>query len=108
MAMINEDFVKIKLIMKQEKEAKESKHATLQEVARLESDIRGIGELKRKVGYLEPDVLQLTRQLDERVKKLNSDFLEAGLTAVNDLASISGKRDEMQRVLQLKKEQLQT
>ena len=108
MAMINEDFVKIQLIMEEEKEARKLKHATLQEVARLESDIRGIEELKRKVEHLEPDVLQLTRQLDEHVKKLNSDFLEAELTADNDLASISGKRDELQRALQMKKEQLQT
>ena len=69
-----------------------------------ESDLYEIERLNIMIECLEPDVLQLTRKLDEQVKKLNSDSTEAGLTADNDLASFSGKHDEVLLSLQEKRE----
>lgn len=95
--MYNEDFIAIQNIMEVEEETRQLKHATLQEITQLESDLHESRKLESIVECLQPNVNQQQRELDERLKKLSTDFPEfkAGLMADSNGASFSAKHDKV-------------
>lgn len=86
-AMFNDDFITIQRTLEDEEKTRKLKHATLQEIAQLESDLQEIKELETKIDELKSNVVQQKAILGEEVEALNADFPEAGLTADSDIAT---------------------
>ena len=86
-AMCNEDFIAIRSILEDEEETRRWKHATLEEIAQLQTDIQDIETLKSKMEELEPNILHLRQLLDERVMAVKADYPELQLAADTDLSA---------------------
>ena len=102
-AMCNEDFIAIRSKLEDEEETRKWKHATLEEIAQLQTDIQDIEMLKSKIKELEPNVLHQRQLLDEGVMALKADYPELQLAADTDLSAYYGnllcacqeKRDQL-------------
>ena len=84
-AMFNDDFSTIQCTLEDEEKTRRLKHATLQEIAQLESDLQEINELETKIDELKSNVVQQNATLGEEVEVLNADIPEVGLTADSDI-----------------------
>ena len=104
-AMCNEDFIEIRRTLKDEEESRRWKHATLEEIRQLQTDIQEIGTLKSKIEELELNILYLRQSLNEQVMALKADYPELQLAADTDLSAYHAnllcacqeKRDQLNR-----------